>query len=380
MDTLNHKESDEIKSFIINALQSSLKGETHFEKAVLTGVTRTTKESLFSTLNNLEVYDILYPSVYDADFSLTESELLELVPADKIDGVRIWYNNMRVGKELLYNIYSVMNYLCDGQKKLIGYWTMTGGGGLLSSLLNGSRVDIILRMLNDEGYIHVTKLDYQLNMEHLKDVSRCSDVSFYTLAVQAGYLSFEPTDSGGFKVFIPNKEAKNVWARLLLDAKYSGIDNELYAIFNGISNVEVFSKQLTDFVSMALSYHERVTNVNVVHMQFTPIKKESAEWVYHVFFLGLVYSLGYECKSNLEAGLGRFDIMIKSRRFCAILEFKPAQDNADETLRERVEEAIAQIDDKEYWHELRHSPLPVYKIGIACCGKKCLAKALLHEN
>ena len=74
MDTLNHPEGEEIKSFIVNALQSALKGQTHFEKAVLTGVTRTTKESLFSTLNNLEVYDILRESKYDADFSLTESE------------------------------------------------------------------------------------------------------------------------------------------------------------------------------------------------------------------------------------------------------------------------------------------------------------------
>jgi len=69
MDTLNHPEGNEIKSFIVNALQSALKGQTHFKKAVLTGVTRTTKESLFSTLNNLKVYDILDASVYDTDFS-----------------------------------------------------------------------------------------------------------------------------------------------------------------------------------------------------------------------------------------------------------------------------------------------------------------------
>jgi len=82
MDTLTHPEGDEIKVFIVDALQSVLKGKSNFKKAVLTGVTRTTKESLFSTLNNLKVYDILTPSVYDADFSLTESELLELVSED----------------------------------------------------------------------------------------------------------------------------------------------------------------------------------------------------------------------------------------------------------------------------------------------------------
>ena len=364
VDTLNNKESDEIKAFIVNALQSALKGNTHFKQAVLTGVTRTTKESLFSTLNNLKVYDILHESNYDADFSLTEAELLELIPADEIDGVRRWYNNMRVGKELLYNIYSVMNYLSDGQKKLTGYWSMTGGGGLLSSLLNDSRADVIIRMLNDGEYRHTIILDCQLNMEHLKDITRCDDTSFYTVAVQAGYLTFELIEGDIYEIYTPNEEAKRVWSRLLLDYKYSGIDRTLANIFAGISNVDEFSRQLTDFVSMALSYHDI---------------KEGAEWAYHVFFLGLVYSLGYECKSNLEAGLGRFDILIKSRRFCAVLEFKTSDSAGHEALQKKAGEAIAQIDEKEYWHEVKESPLPVYKIGIACHGKKCAVRSLLHQ-
>lgn len=363
MDTLNHPEGDDIKSFIVNALQSALKGQTHFRKAVLTGVTRTTKESLFSTLNNLKVYDILKPSIYDGDFSLTETELLELIPADELDGVRKWYNNMRVGKELLFNIYSVMSYLGDGREKLIGYWSMTGGGGLLSSLLTDSRIEVINQMLSDEQYRYDTILDYQLNMEHLKNVELCNDVSFYTIAVQAGYLSFKSIDFDGFKVFIPNEEAKRVWAKLILDCQYKGFDNRLYSIFAGISNVDLFSRQLTDFTSMVLSFNDF---------------KARDEWVYHVFFLGLVYSLGYECRSNLESGLGRFDIMMKSSRFSAVIEFKVADSETDTALQKKVDEAVSQIDDKEYWHELRKSPLPIYKIGIACHGKKCLVKTVLH--
>ena len=364
MDTLNHPEGDEIKNFIVNTLQSVMKGQTHFKKAVLTGVTRTTKESLFSTLNNLEVYDILHSSAYDADFSLAETELLELIPADEIDGVRKWYNNMRVGDELLYNIYSVMNYLSKPKSGLMGYWSMTGGGNLLSSLLNASRSEIIVQMLNDEQYRYDTKLDYQLNMEHIKNISLCDDISFYTLAVQAGYLSFERIDSDGFKVFIPNVEARKIWARLLLDAQYNSADNRLYNIFANIDKVDVFSRQLTDFTSMVLSYNDF---------------KERAEWVYHVFFLGLVYSLGYECKSNLEAGLGRFDIYMKSRKFCAVIEFKASKSSDDDALSREADIALEQIDNKEYWHDLRNSPLPVYKIGIACHGKKCLVKTLVHK-
>ena len=366
MDTLNHREGDEIKAFVVNALQSALKGETHFKKAVLTGVTRTTKESLFSTLNNIEVYDILTPSVYDTDFSLTEGELLELVPKKDIAGVRNWYNNMRVGDAWLYNIYSVMNYLSKPRQGLRGYWSMSGGGNLLSSLWTEPRAEAIKTMLSDDTYRHATVLDHHLNMEHLRDVSRCDDKTFYTLGVQAGYLTFEPLGGDVYRVFIPNVEAKQVWARLLLDYRYKGDDSKLAAIFAGIGNVDTFSRQLTDFVSMVLSYNDF---------------KESAEWVYHVFFLGLVYSsLGYECKSNLEAGLGRFDIALKAPRFAAVIEFKVAKGEDDKAMQAGVKEALSQIDEKEYWREFRNSAVPVYKIGISCYGKKCLAGTVLHKN
>jgi len=365
MDTLNHREGDEIKAYVVNILQSALKGETHFRKAVLTGVTRTTKESLFSTLNNIEVYDILTPSAYDTDFSLTEGELLELVPKKDIAGVRRWYNNMRVGDTWLYNIYSVMNYLSKPGQGLKGYWSMSGGGNLLSSLWTDARAEAIKTMLADDTYRQATVLDHHLNMEHLRDVSRCDDTSFYTLGVQAGYLTFAPVSGDVYRVFIPNVEAKQVWSRLLLDYRYKGGDKNLAAIFAGIGEVETFSEQLTEFVSMVLSYNDF---------------KESAEWVYHVFFLGLVYSLGYECKSNLEAGLGRFDIALKTPDFAAVIEFKVAKNDKAKAMQAGVKEALSQIDEKEYWREFRNSPLPVYKVGISCHGKKCLVGTVLHTQ
>ena len=366
MDTPNHREGDEMKSFVVNALQSALKGQTHFAKAVLTGVTRTTKESLFSSLNNLEVYDILHESVYDADFSLTEAELCELVPGDEIDGVRRWYNNMRVGGELLYNIYSVMNYLSKPKAGLKGYWSMTGGGNLLASLLNGKRAEVIANMLNDDRYRCNTALDYQVNMEHLKSAANCSDISFYTLAVQAGYLTFEQINSNFYKVFIPNEEAKRVWARLFLDTQYKDPIPEIIGIFGNIADTKQFSEQLTDFASMALSYHDMV--------------KDEAERLYHVFFFTLLYMMGYDCRSNREAGLGRADILLRTPQYNAIFEFKTSDSEKDAALQKEAERAIGQIDEKEYWHEVKNSPLPLYKIGIACHGKKCFVKTVLHKT
>ena len=366
MDNIENTEYNNLKRWVTDIFGAALKDNASLEKAVLTGVTRIAKENMFSGLNNLKVYDVLSPSLYDADFSLTESELLELIPESETAGVRKWYNNMRVGSELLYNIYSVMSYLNDSEAGLTGYWSMTGGSSLLASLLDDSRAKSITKMLDDPGCRHDTRLDRQLNMECLKNAELCDDASFFTLAVQAGYLSFEPTaDHGGFKVFIPNMEAAMVWSRLVLDAKYDSIDGRLYTIFAGIENVGQFGRELTEFVSMVLSYNDF---------------REQDEWVYHVFFLGLVYSLGYDCKSNLEAGLGRFDITVQSNRFRAVIEFKAAGKPDDAALEREAEAALRQIDGKEYWRALKNSPLPLYKIAIACHGKKCLVKAVLHKK
>jgi len=364
MDHIDDPEFTNLKKWVTDIFGSALKDNPSLGKAVLTGVTRIAKENMFSGLNNLEVYDVLRSNIYDADFSLTENELLELVPENEIAGVRKWYNNMRVGKELLYNIYSVMSYLRKRDSGLTGYWSMTGGDGLLASLLNKTRSKTVASMLADEQYRHSTKLDHQLNIEHLKNIAYCTDASFYTLAVQAGYLSFEQAGTNSYKVFIPNEESKRVWARLFLDTRYKDAVPQITKLFDDISDVEEFSEQLTDFASMTLSYHDVI--------------KDNIEALYHVFFFTLLYSLGYECKSNREAGLGRADILLWTPQYNAIIEFKVANSSTDESLQEKIEEAIKQIDDKKYWHELKKSPLPVYKIGIACHGKKCLVKTVLH--
>jgi hypothetical protein len=115
---------------------------------------------------------------------------------------------------------------------------------------------------------------------------------------------------------------------------------------------------------MALSYHD--------------IVKNEAERLYHLIFFTMLYVMGYDCKSNRETGLGRADIFLQTPQYNAIFEFKTAASATDAALQKEADEAIKQINDKEYWHEVRKSPLPIYKIGIACHGKKCLVRTVLH--
>ena len=240
LDNMLHADFMEIKAYLVVFLSSSMKDNPYLGKAVFTGVTRITKENLFSGLNNVKVYDIFKPSAFDADFSLTEDELAELVPEDKISAVREWYNNMRVGGNLLYNIFSVMSYLSDKKAGPQAYWSRTGSEDLLVKLINDNRASAIINMMENSSCQTDVLLDHQINMEHLKDSTLCSDASFYTLAVQAGYLSFNPTEHSVYKIFIPNKEARGVWARIILNYRYKGTDAKLAEIFNGIHDINTF--------------------------------------------------------------------------------------------------------------------------------------------
>jgi hypothetical protein len=107
LDNFNHADFPELKEYIVTLLSSTMKDNPYLGKAVLTGVTRIANERLFSAFNNPKIHDIFRSSVYDSDFSLTETELAELLDGEEINIIRPWYNNMRVGGELLYNIYSV---------------------------------------------------------------------------------------------------------------------------------------------------------------------------------------------------------------------------------------------------------------------------------
>jgi hypothetical protein len=114
---------------------------------------------------------------------------------------------------------------------------------------------------------------------------------------------------------------------------------------------------------MALSFHDVVKN--------------EAEKLYHVFFFALLYVMGHDCKSNREAGLGRADILLQTKQYNAIFEFKVSKSSSSAALEKEADNAIKQIDEKDYRHEFRSSSLPIYKIGIACHGKKCLVKTVL---
>ncbi|MCL2815957.1 MAG: PD-(D/E)XK nuclease domain-containing protein, partial [Oscillospiraceae bacterium] len=160
------------------------------------------------------------------------------------------------------------------------------------------------------------------------------------------------------------KEAQHTWKNQILTQMRLRPQNEFAGIFDHIANTEVFSRRLTNFLSMRLSYFDADSG--------------ELEKTYHVFIFGMVLLLGYRCTSNLEAGFGRYDILIEAPQFSAVLEFKRSK--SMENLEDDVEAALAQIDEKQYYAPVLDRGLPVYKIGIACHKKSCVVKTVLHEK
>ena len=364
MDNIHSPELPEFKKWITNIFGSALKDNPALGKAILTGVTRIAKESMFSNLNNLEVYDVFRSSMYDNDFSLTEQELTELVPAEKLSELRQWYNNVRVGDSLLYNIYSVMSYLRN-DCKLDMYWSNTGNMNILTDLITRCRAEQLSKMLAESGYAHETYLEPKLDLSQL--LRNVDDSFYYSLAVQAGYLTYTATEDTEsyeklYKVFIPNMESRNTWKKQILSNMGLRTYNEFNSIFDNIENTGEFDRKLTNFISMKLSYFDLDAN--------------ELEKIYHVFIFGMILLLGYKCTSNLEAGFGRYDIFIEAPKFSAVIEFKQSESRQD--LEKDMQAALAQIDDKQYYAPVLEKKLPIYKIGIACYKKTCMVKTILH--
>ena len=140
---------------------------------------------------------------------------------------------------------------------------------------------------------------------------------------------------------------------------------KIIKIMNNIDNTEQFSEDFSEFISNGIPYCDE--------------DKERTKFLYMIFFLSLVCVTEYEHKINFKEEPGKPDILVKTPWYDAIFQINVSDSKTDEILQIKAEEALRQIDDRRYWHETIKSPIPLYKIGIACHGKKCRVKTVLHE-
>ena len=359
----------ECMDFMRGFLGSALKTNPSLGFAVLTGITRISKESIFSGLNNLKVCSVL-SNHYSDIFGFTQTEAARLMEecgaADKVAELAKWYDGYQFGKAEIYNPWSVIQYLDNGCE-FRPYWLNTSGNSILQDLL--ARVDS-RRQRELEGLLHGIGVESPVMEEVVySDLAESRDALFMML-MTAGYLkpvkTWKDEDCADWALLqIPNLEVRMAYRKEILghivpSQGESLLRDMLRAMSAG--DTEAFSEHLSYILRDFVSYHDTA----------------QPESFYHGLMLGFSVLLDgkYRVESNRESGYGRFDIAffpLKTGTPGVILELKAA--GADEELEQKAKEALGQIAGKEYSAEFaRQKVAEVWSYGIAFHGKKvCLA-------
>ena len=344
-----------------------LKGNDALEFAVLTGVLRVAKESIFSGLNNLKVCSVLSEDYSDV-FGFTGQEVAKMAAdlqmEDKLPEIRAWYDGYSFGGSEIYNPWSVIMYF-DAKCKPAPYWVNTSGNGIIKYMLDrlDGRGREDLQSLMDGNAI-----SKQVQEGILYEEIGSNDDHLYTMLLTTGYLKCTSSQDSLLGTYmdlqIPNLEILRLFTREIAQnfTGYRGVSditNMMDEMLKG--NAVLFEEDLNRILRNSVSYHDAA----------------NGESFYHGMMLGFCVLLkdSHIVESNRESGYGRFDLALiptDRRYYGVIMEFKRAADEGQ--LEEKALEALAQIEELSYIAEFQQRQIEkVWKYGIAFCGKKvCL--------
>lgn len=358
---------DAMMMFMRQFYSEVLKTNEALEFAVLTGVLRVAKESIFSGLNNLRVCTVLSEAYSDV-FGFTHEEVAKLADAlgrhDKLAEIQEWYDGYNFGGQEIYNPWSVIQYFQENCRPA-AYWVNTSANGIIRKMMQrvGRKVEGELNQLM-QGNVVSKNVHESIIYEAIG--SNADD--FYTLLLTTGYLkavSIEP-DSFGEKVAlkIPNREIYNLFRVEIVRymTGYRGVSDVMDMLNSMLAgNQDDFEMNLEVILRNYVSYHDAA----------------DGESFYHGMMLGFCVLLKdtHIVESNREGGYGRFDLALIPRndqQYGVILEFKKA--GTELQLEEKAWEALEQIEKLAYNSEFEKRQITkIWKYGIAFCGKKvCL--------
>ncbi|OLA15416.1 MAG: hypothetical protein BHW14_02265 [Coprococcus sp. 43_8] len=355
---------EELTAFIRSLFNSTFKTNPYMERGLLTGITRVSKESIFSDLNNLEVVTTTSEK-YSTSFGFTEEEVFTVlenagIPEEK-EHVRYWYDGCSFGnRKDIYNPWSITKYLDTGEYGT--YWADTSGNALVSTLIRHSSAKIKSEMedLLNGGEI-CTELDEQ--------------VIFEQLGRKRGAIWSEMDRRTGKREYflkITNHESMLMFEEMIEswfaeeDSAYGNFKEALLA-----GDLDYMNQFMNQVALQSFSSFDSGTK---------PSENLEPERFYHGFVLGLIVDLAgkYHITSNRESGFGRYDVVMEplQKQFDAIvMEFKVQNPAKEESLQHTVQNALLQIEEKNYDTELLARGIPKSKIrhyGFAFCGKKVL--------
>ena len=370
---------DKLVAFTRSLFNATFKTNPYLERAIMTGITRVSKESIFSDLNNIEVITSTSDK-YATAFGFTEEEVFLALEEGGLDeekeGVKCWYDGFTFGSHAdIYNPWSVLNFLDKGKYET--YWANSSGNRLVNKLVREGNKEIkttFERLL--EGKSIICPIDEQIVYDQLGKKKN----AIWSLLLASGYLKV-----------LHFQRANEVTVGVLPNYELALTNKEVRFMFLAMVNdwFDEAGDNYSEFIQALLKGDRKAMNVYMNRMTleifsyFDTGKRASGaepERFYHGFVLGLMAALHgrYSITSNRESGFGRYDIMIEPKdmlKDAFILEFKVHDPEDEADLKETVISALKQIEEKQYEANLiarGFAPEQIRKYGFAFEGKRVL--------